>query len=58
LLERDRLVMEAARRDGAAVCVVLAGGYAERTEDVVEIHANTLTLMVEMRRHSSPFLGE
>ncbi len=57
LLQRDRLVFEAARKDGAAVCVVLAGGYADRTEDVVEIHTNTLTLMKEMRGHSSPFLG-
>jgi len=57
LLQRDRLVFEAARKDKAAVCVVLAGGYADRTEDVVEIHTNTLTLMKEMRGHSSPFLG-
>ena len=57
LLERDRLVFEAARRDGAAVCVVLAGGYADRTEDVVEIHTNTLTLMKEMRGHSSSSFG-
>lgn len=57
LLERDRRVFEAARSDGAAVCVVLAGGYAERTEDVVEIHTNTLTLMARMRGQSSPSLG-
>ena len=57
LLERDRMVFEASRMYGASVCVVLAGGYADRTEDVVEIHTNTLTLMKEMRGHSSPLLG-
>ena len=57
LLERDRLVFEAAQRENAAVCVVLAGGYAHRTEDVVEIHTNTLTLMKKMRGHSSSSFG-
>ena len=57
LLERDRLVFEAARKENTPVCVVLAGGYAHRTEDVVEIHTNTLTLMRRMRGHSSSFFG-
>lgn len=42
LKERDRLVMEAALRRGAAVAVTLAGGYAFRLEDTVRIHVNTI----------------
>jgi acetoin utilization deacetylase AcuC-like enzyme len=41
LKERDRLVIETALREGAAVAIVLAGGYAIRVEDTVTIHANT-----------------
>jgi acetoin utilization deacetylase AcuC-like enzyme len=42
LQARDRLVMEAARRQGAAVAVVLAGGYALDVNDTVRIHCNTV----------------
>ncbi len=42
LKARDRLVMEAALRRGAAVAVTLAGGYAFRLEDTVRIHVNTI----------------
>jgi acetoin utilization deacetylase AcuC-like enzyme len=45
LAERDRLVFEAARDRGAAVAVVLAGGYAAKTEDVVGIHVETARRM-------------
>lgn len=38
---RDLVVVDAALRCGAAVAVVLAGGYAERLEDTVTLHANT-----------------
>jgi acetoin utilization deacetylase AcuC-like enzyme len=38
---RDALVIGAAERAGAALAVVLAGGYPERTEDVVDIHVAT-----------------
>lgn len=41
LLRRDELVIGALRAGGAAVAVVLAGGYATRPEDTVEIHCNT-----------------
>jgi len=37
LKQRDRLVMEAARRAGAPVAVVLAGGYAADVQDTVRI---------------------
>jgi len=41
LRTRDRMVLEASRSSGAAVAVVLAGGYALDTSDTVEIHLNT-----------------
>jgi acetoin utilization deacetylase AcuC-like enzyme len=42
LKRRDRLVIEAARRAGAAVAVTLAGGYARDVSDTVTIHCNTV----------------
>jgi acetoin utilization deacetylase AcuC-like enzyme len=42
LRRRDRMVLERARGWGAAVAVLLAGGYARRVEDTVAIHAATL----------------
>jgi acetoin utilization deacetylase AcuC-like enzyme len=42
LRERDRTVFALSREAGAAVAVVLAGGYARRTVDTVRIHVNTL----------------
>lgn len=47
LMRRDRLVIESALREGAAVAIVLAGGYAERVEDTVTIHANTAKVAKE-----------
>jgi acetoin utilization deacetylase AcuC-like enzyme len=41
LKARDRLVFDLALSRGAAVAVALAGGYANRIEDTVAIHANT-----------------
>ncbi|MGH7701032.1 MAG: histone deacetylase family protein [Gemmatimonadales bacterium] len=42
LRRRDALVFERARDAGAAVAACLAGGYALRTDDTVEIHCNTV----------------
>ncbi len=42
LRARDRRVFTACRRRGLPVAVTLAGGYAERIEDIVTIHANTV----------------
>jgi acetoin utilization deacetylase AcuC-like enzyme len=42
LRERDRTVFSMSRDAGAAVAVVLAGGYARDTDDTVEIHVNTV----------------
>jgi len=42
LEERDRMVFEKARERGIPVAVVLAGGYARRLEDTIQIHVNTI----------------
>ena len=42
LRRRDRRVFAACRRRGLPVAVTLAGGYAERIEDIVTMHANTV----------------
>jgi acetoin utilization deacetylase AcuC-like enzyme len=42
LRARDALVLDAAERAGAAVCVVLAGGYAPDVNDTVEINLATV----------------
>jgi acetoin utilization deacetylase AcuC-like enzyme len=41
LRRRDRAVLSSMRRAGIPVAVVLAGGYARRLEDTVEIHVAT-----------------
>jgi acetoin utilization deacetylase AcuC-like enzyme len=41
LAERDRVVLGACRERGLPVAILLAGGYAARTEDTVTIHVNT-----------------
>jgi acetoin utilization deacetylase AcuC-like enzyme len=50
LKERDRIVLEGARRLGIPVAVVLAGGYAPDPEDVVTIHLNTIRAAQMARR--------
>jgi acetoin utilization deacetylase AcuC-like enzyme len=47
LRERDRLVVEASRRAGAAIAVVLAGGYAADVRDTVDIHVGTMEVLLE-----------
>jgi acetoin utilization deacetylase AcuC-like enzyme len=47
LKRRDRLVIETALREGTAVAIVLAGGYAVHVEDTVTIHANTAKVAKE-----------
>jgi len=41
LKQRDSLVFETAVSQNVPVAVVLAGGYARKTEDTVTIHCNT-----------------
>src|SRR5256885_13442006 len=42
LKQRDRLVFEVAKSRGIPVMVTYAGGHAQRVEDTVTIHANTV----------------
>jgi acetoin utilization deacetylase AcuC-like enzyme len=50
LEKRDRLVFEKARRKNIPVAVVLAGGYARRLDDTIEIHANTIRVAKEFAK--------
>ncbi len=50
LRERDECVVEAARRLGLPLVVVLAGGYARRLADTVEIHHNTVVTAAALWR--------
>jgi acetoin utilization deacetylase AcuC-like enzyme len=45
LVARDELVLDRLRQAGAAVCVVLAGGYAEDVRDTVDINAATVAVV-------------
>ena len=48
LKQRDRTVFRAAQLAGAPVFSVYAGGYAQRLEDTVTIHANTVLAAEEV----------
>jgi acetoin utilization deacetylase AcuC-like enzyme len=50
LKERDRIVIENARRLSIPVAVVLAGGYAPVLEETVEIHLNTVRIAQRVQR--------
>jgi acetoin utilization deacetylase AcuC-like enzyme len=50
LRERDRIVIENARRCRIPVAVVLAGGYAAEIEDTVRIHLNTIRAAQRVQR--------
>ena len=42
LRERDRMVIDAVRREGVPLVIALAGGYARRVDDTVAIHSATI----------------
>jgi len=46
LLGRDKIVIGEAGRRGIPVFAVLAGGYARRTADVIDIHLNTAKTLI------------
>jgi len=48
LKQRDRQVFEQARRRRIPVATTLAGGYARRVEDTVQIHVNTILAAKEV----------
>jgi acetoin utilization deacetylase AcuC-like enzyme len=45
LRKRDELVFDYARRNGVPVVTTLAGGYARRIADTVQIHVNTIAAL-------------
>lgn len=48
LAERDRLVLGRCREAGLPVATVMAGGYAKRVADTVDIHLQTVRIIAEM----------
>jgi acetoin utilization deacetylase AcuC-like enzyme len=54
LERRDRLVFEKARAKNIPVAVTLAGGYARRVEDTIQIHTNTIRVA---KSYSTPISG-
>ncbi len=53
LRTRDELVLDRLLDAGAAVCVVLAGGYAEDVRDTVDIHAATVAVVTRRSARSA-----
>jgi acetoin utilization deacetylase AcuC-like enzyme len=53
LRTRDELVLDRLLDAGAAVCVVLAGGYAEDVRDTVDIHAATVAVVTTRSARSA-----
>jgi acetoin utilization deacetylase AcuC-like enzyme len=48
LAARDRLVLSSCIRAGLPVAITMAGGYARRVQDTVDIHVQTVRLAVEL----------
>ena len=57
LKQRDLLLFRAAPARGIPVMVTYAGGYANRVEDTVTIHANTVIAAAEVMRTASKACG-
>ena len=54
LMARDKRVFEEARKCSIPVVTVLAGGYARRVEDTVQIHVNTILAAREVAGRYAP----
>jgi acetoin utilization deacetylase AcuC-like enzyme len=50
LEKRDRLVFEKAKQKNIPAAVILAGGYARRVEETVEIHVSTIRVAKEFAK--------
>lgn len=48
LADRDWMVMQCARSKGVPFVVVMAGGYAHRLDDLVDIHLKTVSIAAEL----------
>jgi len=53
LMRRDEVVLATAASHNLPVAVTLAGGYAHRTQDVVDIHLNTARLVATYNRRGA-----
>jgi len=53
LKQRDELVFRAAHAKDIPIMVTLAGGYANRLEDTVTIHCNTVVAAAEVYRSTA-----
>jgi acetoin utilization deacetylase AcuC-like enzyme len=51
LAERDRLVLESCRERGIPVAVTMAGGYARKVEDTVDIHFQSIERAASLANH-------
>lgn len=58
LARRDELVLATLRDASIPTAITLAGGYARRQEDIVEIHCNTVRAAVAARTAPDPPGGE
>jgi acetoin utilization deacetylase AcuC-like enzyme len=45
---RDRIVLEACKRDSIPVCVSMGGGYSKEIKHIIDAHANTFRLAQEI----------
>jgi acetoin utilization deacetylase AcuC-like enzyme len=50
LAQRDRLVFEKCRAEGLPVAVTMGGGYAEKVDNIVDIHLQTIRIAAEFAR--------
>jgi len=53
LRERDKIVISESRQNSIPISIVLAGGYAQETEDTVEIHFNTIKMALSSSKESN-----
>jgi acetoin utilization deacetylase AcuC-like enzyme len=51
LAERDRLVLESCRERGIPVAVTMAGGYARKVEETVDIHFRSIERAASLANH-------
>ena len=52
LAERDRLVLETCLERGIPVAVTMAGGYAHRVEDTVDVHLQSIRRAASLMRET------
>ena len=58
LAKRDELVMQSCTDANLPVAVVMAGGYAENVDDIVDIHAQTIQIAKEFGHQLQFLIGQ